>query len=180
GILFENPLSAFAKRYLLNTCITSLPQLALIAGYILVFISSLNNFKRIMLLRVGTILCAVFILFSALYDGLYLFSATNNFYELLFSITFYKGLLETGLISLLYVSIFLLTLGKKDEDIDIAPFIEARKAKKEAKKVRKLQIEAELEAVPEEAPEGYWRCMGCGKLLPDSENKCDCGYKKQD
>lgn len=27
-------------------------------------------------------------------------------------------------------------------------------------------------------PDGFWRCMGCGKLIPENETTCECGYKK--
>ncbi len=27
-------------------------------------------------------------------------------------------------------------------------------------------------------PEGHWRCMGCGEILPNDKTKCDCGYKR--
>lgn len=149
-----------------------------IAGYAFAFFGSINNFKKVVLLRVGAILCAVFELLTILVEGMFFAGIRNDFYDMLAQINYYNGLRKTFIIMLFYVSIFILTLGKKGEYIDITPFIEERKAKKEAKKAEKLKREAGLEAIPQKTSDGYWRCMGCGKLLPDSENKCDCGYKR--
>lgn len=27
-------------------------------------------------------------------------------------------------------------------------------------------------------PDGFWRCMGCGEILPADKDKCECGYKR--
>lgn len=56
---------------------------------------------------------------------------------------------------------------------------EEKKVEKEMKKEAKLQPEIDPETIPPAVPEGHWRCMGCGEILPDSEAKCKCGYKKK-
>ena len=98
----------------------------------------------------------------------------------------YNSMLQLGIewvFSLLFfVGIILLTTNKKSEDIDITPYVEDRKAKKQAKKEAKLQQkeaeEAEYNAPLPEIPEGSWRCMACGKILTDDIDRCECGYKK--
>lgn len=149
-----------------------------VAGYVLAFLGSINNFRRVVLLRVGAILCAAFEPLIVLVEELFFPGVRNSFFNMLAQINYDNGLLKTFMIILFYISIFVLTLGKKSEYIDITPFVEARKAKKEAKRAEKLKREEELEAIPQETPAGYWRCMGCGKVLPDSESVCQCGYRK--
>ena len=177
-LIMSGTASADLEKYFINTLVVSLPQLALVTGYVLAFFGALNNFKRVTLLRAGTILCAVFVFLDLWMGGLYLFNTKNEFLSILSEIVFYRSLLKIIIITLFYVSIFLLTLNKKSEDIVITPFVEARKAKRAAKAQEKLQAEAELEEISQEVPEGDWRCMGCGKVLPESENVCECGYKK--
>jgi len=71
-----------------------------------------------------------------------------------------------------------LTLTKKSEYIDITPFVEERKIKKATKKAKRLANENPEESSPLLVPEGSWRCMGCGEILPDDKNECECGYKR--
>lgn len=179
NLIMSGAANAGLEKYLINTLVMSLPQFALITGYILAFFGALHNFRRVMLLRVGVIMSGISLLYAQFMGTIYVRFIDNVIITDLFSeITFYKACLELLLIMLFYVSIFLLTLTVKSEDIDITPFVEARKNKRAAKAQEKLQAEAELEKIPQEAPEGYWRCMGCGKVLPDSENVCQCGYRK--
>ncbi len=51
-------------------------------------------------------------------------------------------------------------------------------AKRAARLEAKLQEEAKFNAPVPEIPDGSWRCMACGKILPDSIDRCECGYKK--
>ena len=86
-------------------------------------------------------------------------------------------MLAYGIELLFYISLLVLTITKESENIDIKPFIEARKLKKQLKKEAKLkQITDETEHITVE--DGFWRCMGCGEILPDNINKCECGYKR--
>jgi hypothetical protein len=89
-----------------------------------------------------------------------------------------KTMLNNLLYIMYYISFLLLTFNKKGEYIDITPFVDARKAKKEAKRAAKQQEEAYLNEPTPEIPDGSWRCMACGKILPDSIDRCECGYKK--
>ena len=167
--------------FIIENFIILLIDMVILAGYVFAFLGSLNNFKRVVLLRTGMILCAIFVFVFFLLKGIYMAiiaNIQNSFFAWISEITFYIGLFEQIMILLFYTSIFLLTLSKKSEYIDITPFVEERKAKKEMKKAEKQQMELDREALPSEAPEGYWCCMGCGKLLPNSENKCECGYKR--
>ena len=77
-----------------------------------------------------------------------------------------------------YITILLLTLTKKCDDVDISPFIESRKTKKELKKAEKLNEHADEQHLTSTIPDGYWRCLGCGEILPDDINECECGYRK--
>lgn len=85
---------------------------------------------------------------------------------------------RASILLLFYISIFVLTLTQKSEYIDITPFIEERKIKKADKKARKLEREKPEEFLPPDVPDCYWRCMGCGEILPNDKNECNCGYKR--
>lgn len=154
-------------------------NIIILAAYVLSFIGSLSNFKRVVLLRIGLMILVVSAaVFFALDLRSYYLAALNlqiTFLGLLSGMYYYLELLRQIITLLFYGSMFILTLSKKSEYIDITPFIEARKSKKEMKRARKAEREQALEAVPPEAPEGYWCCMGCGKILPDSEDRCECG-----
>lgn len=159
-------------------------NILIITAYILSFSGSLANFKRVVLLRIGLMISVVCTaVFCALdlksyYMAFSHLSDQSTFLDFLSAMNYSAELFKQFITLLFYGSMFLLTLCKKGEYIDITPFVEARKNRKEMKKARKEERERELEAVPPEAPEGYWRCMGCGKILPDGETRCECGYKK--
>lgn len=151
-------------------------DIVLLASYILSLIGSISNFKRVALLRVGIIICAVFLLCSRIwyYYSTYLYA--HYFWS---SPTNILGEILRDLVSLMfYISILSLTLTKKSENIDITPSIEQRKAKKELKKAKKLEKQQPEVFTPPVVPDGHWRCMGCGKMLQNSETICECGYKK--
>lgn len=162
-------------------------DMVLLAAYILCLLGSIKNFKNVILLRVGLIILMIsivinqafqFLLSSAGYD---LGNAFMNYLNLLIP-SMAKVLYDAFVLLLFYFGILNLTLNKKSEDIDITPYIEERKAKKQAKKEAKLKQkeaeEAEDNAPAPEIPEGSWRCMACGKILTDDIDRCECGYKK--
>ncbi len=151
-------------------------DIVLLASYILSLIGSISNFKRVNLLRIGITICIVFMLCSRIW---YYYSTYLYAYYHWISPTIMLGEILRDLVSLLfYISILCLTLTKKSENIDITPFIEKRKAKKEFIKSKKLENQQPEEVSQPVVPDGYWRCMGCGKILPNSETVCECGYKK--
>lgn len=162
-------------------------DMILLAAYILCLLGSINNFKNVILLRIGLIILMIsmivnqafqFLLSSVGYD---LENAFMNYLNLLIP-SMAEAIYDAFILLLFYFGILNLTLNKKSEYIDITPYIEERKAKKEAKKAAKLeekrQEEARLNAPVPEIPDGSWRCMACGKILPDSAERCECGYKK--
>lgn len=151
-------------------------DIVLLAAYILSLIGSISNFKRINLLRIGIVICIVFLLCSRIW---YYYSTYLHAYYLWISPTVILGEILRDLVSLMfYTSILSLTLTKKSDNIDITPFIEQRKTKKEIKKAKKLEKEQPEVFTPPVIPDGYWRCIGCGKMLPHGEAICECGYKK--
>ena len=151
-------------------------DIVLLASHILSLVGSISNFKRINLLRIGIVICIVFLLCSRVW---YYYSTYLHAYYLWISPTIILGEILRDLVFLsFYISIFILLLTKKSENIDITPFIEERKTKKELKKAHKLEKEQPEVFTPPVIPDGYWRCMGCGKILPYNETTCDCGYKK--
>lgn len=159
----------------------------LLVPYILCLLGSIKNFKNVILLRVGLIILMVsivinqafqFLLSSAGYD---LQNAFLNYLHLLIP-SMAEALYDAFILLLFYFGILNLTLNKKSEYIDITPYAKERKTKKEAKRIARLeakqQAEAEFDAPAPEIPDGSWRCMACGKILPDSVDRCECGYKK--
>lgn len=44
---------------------------------------------------------------------------------------------------------------------------------------RKREEEPEEYEETVEIPEGHWRCMGCGEMIPDDLDECQCGYKRK-
>lgn len=160
-------------------------NIIILSAYILSFIGSISNFKRVALLRIGLMISVISaaVFFALDLRSYYLaflhLSSQNTLLEFLSAMNYSAELFKQFIVFLFYGSMFLLTLCKKSEYVDITPFIEARKNRKEMKKARKAERERELETLPPEVPEGYWRCMGCGKVLPDSEDLCECGYKNK-
>lgn len=141
--------------------------------YVLCFIGSLSNFKRLSLFRIGI---AVFL-------GDFVFKSTVNTIQSIIYLT--KGLsiasfLESSIKILaplfFYVSLLILTFTKKSDNIDITPFAKAREAKRALKKQQKDTVEV---YVPPVVPDNCWRCMGCDNILPDDIDQCECGYKRQ-
>lgn len=150
-------------------------KFVLITGYAFCFAGTLSNFKRIIFLRLGLPLCIITIFIQ---DIAYNYLANwigNTFYS---TIYYLNESFRASVLLLFYTSIFILTLTKKSEYIDITPFVEERKIKKATKKAKKLEREKPEEFLPPNIPDGYWRCMGCGEILPDDKDKCKCGYKR--
>ncbi|MBQ8739942.1 MAG: hypothetical protein IJY79_00105 [Clostridia bacterium] len=162
-----------------------------IIAYVFCFIGSIKNFKNDVFLKIGVIIkivgtvlttvIAVIMEFIAM-GGMEYFENIDETYRTYVYGSMFQTVVKWILSLFFFVGILLLTSNKKSEYIDITPYVEERKAKKEAKKAARLeakqQEEAKLNAPVPEIPDGSWRCMACGKILPDSENKCDCGYKK--
>lgn len=149
-------------------------RIIMLVGYIFCFVGTISNFERVVFLRSGLIICAIttLILGSKYYTFNGFISAQLPTYSYLIQL-----LMEITIL-LFYISIFILTLTKKSEYIDITPFVEERKIKKATKKAKKLEREKTEEFSPPNVPDGYWRCMGCGEILPDDKDKCKCGYKR--
>ena len=150
-------------------------KFVLIAGYAFCFVGTLSNFKRIIFLRLGLPICIITIFIQGVtYNHL-----VNWIGNMFFSTLYYLNeSFRASILLLFYISIFVLTLTKKSEYIDITPFVEERKIKKATKKVKRLAKENPEESSPLLVPEGYWRCMGCGEILSNDKNECNCGYKR--
>lgn len=145
----------------------------LFTGCAFCFIGTLSNFKRVKFLSLGLLICIItnFIL-GAFHNAL-----TGDIGNVFFATIYYLEEMPQAIsLSLFYISLFLLTLTRKSENIDITPFVEQRKLKKAEIKLKKL--EQNEEEIPSDIPDGYWRCMGCGKILPDNISECECGYKR--
>lgn len=99
----------------------------------------------------------------------------NDFFSYLYNTYYLSEISETIIFLLFLISIFIISLTKESQNIDIMPFVEKRKAKKLAKKLAKEQAEI---FSPPIVPDGCWQCMGCGEILADTESRCKCGYKK--
>lgn len=147
-------------------------KLVIIVGYILAFLGSLSNFKRINFLRLGLCLqiLAAIILAVSYYNHLYL-SGNILFYNL-------NAKIEVIMPTFIHISILILTFTKKSKNIDITSFVEKRKMKREDKKAEKLTRQNQEETSPTVVPDGSWRCMGCGEILSDETSVCNCGYKR--
>lgn len=147
----------------------------MIVGYVFCFVGTLSNFKRLGFLRLGLPLCiiTIAILGSSYY---YLTNWIGN--EFLATVYYLTESFSASSLILFHISIFILTLTKKGEYIDITPFVEERKTKKAIKKAKKLAKETPEEFSPPLVPNGFWRCMGCGEILPNDKNECECGYKR--
>lgn len=170
----------------LTVVFTLINMIVLITAKALCFAGSLSNFKNISLFKVGIILNIVGIaIITPIYEAvsaIEYFGTTNIFLDQL------RQILNDGVILgrvaniLFWIGLLLLAFNKKSEDIDITPYVEERKAKRQAKKEAKLQQkeaeEAEYNAPLPEIPDGSWRCMACGKILTDDIDRCECGYKK--
>lgn len=150
-------------------------KFVLITGYAFCFVGTLSNFKRIVFLRLGLPICIITIFIQGVsYNHL-----VNWIGNMFFSTLYYLNeSFRASILLLFYISIFILTLTKKSEYIDITPFVEERKIKKATKKAKRLAKENPEESSPLLVPEGYWRCMGCGEILPADKDKCECGYKR--
>lgn len=153
-------------------------RIVMIMGYVFCFIGTLSNFKKLIFLRLGLIFCIITNLALSFYYY-HLNQWTENWIgNEFFSTNYYLSEILKSSIILFYISIFVLTLTKKSEYIDITPYVEKRKIKKEIKKAEKLARETPEKFSPPTVSEGYWRCMGCGEILPDDKTECDCGYKR--
>lgn len=161
-------------------CVTALNSLALLAR-IFCFIGSIRNFKQVVFLHIGILMLGIQVLLSVPLELMMaggVSYVSNSFFEYLSLFDILGQLQKTIALLLFYFGIFFLTLNKKGPDIDITPYIEARKAKKAAKQAAKLREEIKREAPPPIVPNGHWRCMGCGEILSNEINECTCGYKK--
>jgi len=150
-------------------------KFVLITGYAFCFAGTLSNFKRIFFLRIGLPICIITIFIQGISYHYLIDWIGNTFYS---TISYLNESFRASILLLFYISIFILTLTKKSEYIDITPFVEERKIKKANKKAKKLEREKPEEFLPPNVPDGYWRCMGCGEILPDDKNECNCGYKR--
>lgn len=150
-------------------------KFVLIAGYAFCFVGTLSNFKRIIFLRLGLPICIITIFIQGVTYNHLVNWIGNTFFS---TLIYLNESFRANILLLFYISIFVLTLTKKSEYIDITPFIEERKIKKADKKARKLEREKPEEFLPPDVPDGYWRCMGCGEILPADKDKCECGYKR--
>lgn len=162
-------------------------KLVMITGHAFCFVGTLSNFKRIIFLRLGLPICIITISVQKatfLINFLLSNRAANNLLNNLMGNEFFTSVSILSeppricILLLFYISFFILTLTKKSDNIDISPFIEARKLKKEAKKARKLANQAPDDFTPPAVANGYWRCMGCGEILPNDKSVCECGYKR--
>ncbi|MBE6769562.1 MAG: hypothetical protein E7548_02275 [Ruminococcaceae bacterium] len=160
---------------LIRLFISLIIKIVLITGYTFCFVGTLSNFKRINFLRLGLPICIITIFIQRVsYNHL-----VNWIGNMFFSTLYYLNeSFRASILLLFYISIFILTLTKKSEYIDITPFVEERKIKKATKKAKRLANENPEESSPLLVPEGSWRCMGCGEILPDDKNECECGYKR--
>lgn len=160
---------------LIELFISLIIKSVLITGYAFCFIGTLSNFKRITFLRLGLTFCIITIFIQRISYHYLIDWIGNTFYS---TISYLSESFRASILLLFYISIFILTLTKKSEYIDITPFVEERKIKKANKKAKRLAKENPEEFSPPMVPEGYWRCMGCGEILPADKDKCECGYKR--
>lgn len=163
-------------------------NIIIITGCVLCAIGSAFNFRWITIFKAGIIiLIAHIVLVMPIID--FIFVGGFEYFKILpqeyipqVIVSTLKTMLNNLPYIMYYISFLLLTLNKKGEYIDITPFVDARKAKKEAKRNARLeakqQQEAKFNAPVPEIPDGSWRCMACGKILSDSIYRCECGYKK--
>ena len=163
-------------------------NIIVITGCVLCAIGSAFNFKQVLVFRVGIIIFITHIilvtpLIDFIFAGGFEYFKTLPQEHILQNIIYtIKAALNSLLYLMYYISFLLLTLNKKGEYIDITPFVEARKAKKLAKRNARLEAKQQEEAClnepTPEIPDGSWRCMACGNILPNATQRCDCGYKK--
>lgn len=154
-------------------------RLIMVLGSSFCFVGTLSNFKRPIFLRIGIPLYIIAFVVLSTADYITNWVMANTFFS---TLTYLTEDFRVAILLLLYAGIFALTLTKKGEYIDITPFEEARKLKKAQRKEKRLQkklaLQAEESFTPPEVAEGFWRCMGCGEILPNSKTECQCGYKK--
>lgn len=160
---------------LIRFFISLIIKIVLITGYACCFVGTLSNFKRIILLRLGLPICIITIFIQGISYHYLIDWIGNTFYS---TISYLSESFRANILLLFYISIFILTLTKKSEYIDITPFIKERKIKKVNKKAKKFAKENLEDFSPPQVPEGYWRCMGCGEIMPTNKSKCECGYKR--
>ena len=153
----------------------------------LCFCGSIKNFKNAIFLKIGSLATMIYTVVMTITEfilvgGTEYFANIPTEYLASVYISFGKAMIKIVMILLFYFGLFNLTLNKKSEYIDITPFVDARKAKKLAKRNARLEAKQQEEAClnepTPEIPDGSWRCMACGKILPDSIDRCECGYKK--
>ncbi len=159
-----------------------------IVSRVFCFIGTLSNFKNVVFLRIGAIISIVLIAVITpitefiMVGGVSYLDSIEDYYLKYLYVSMAETIIQRLIWMLFFVGVLLLTLNKKGEYIDITPYVEERKAKKGAKRAAKAEEkqreEARLNAPAPEIPDGCWRCMACGKILSDGENKCDCGYRK--
>ncbi len=146
-----------------------------IIAFVLCLIGTLFNFKNVRFLKWGTLIFIISILILTPIDFISVggFDYWRNipqehFTSVLFSQI--ESVIKIAITVLFYFGIFNLTLNKKSEYIDITPLNKKSEA-------TEYQNQFEHEEMLE-IPDGFWRCMACGKIVPDSIDQCECGYKK--
>ena len=153
----------------------------------LCFCGSIKNFKNAIFLKIGSLAMMIYTVVMTITEfilvgGAEYFANIPTEYLASVYISMGKAMIKIVMILLFYFGLFNLTLNKKSEYIDITPFVDARKAKKAAKRNARLeakqQEEAYLNEPTPEIPDGSWRCMACGKILPDNIDRCECENKK--
>ena len=89
-------------------------------------------------MRLGLPICIITIFIQGISYHYLIDWIGNNFYS---TISYLNEGFRASILLLFYISIFILTLTKKSEYIDITPFEEARKLKKAQRKEKRLQKE---------------------------------------
>ena len=172
--------------------ITYISYTVAIISYIFCFIGTFNNFKHLNNFKIGSVLHLAYLVSAMVIIIISFISLINS--DEMNSIKFpveefwigrvYYNMIKTSVVYivsvLFYVGLLLLAFSKKSDNIDITPYVEAQRAKKEIKKAAKLQqkVAEESDAPLPEIPDDSWRCMGCDKILPNTQDQCECGFKK--
>ncbi len=179
------------EHFVFIEILSYISYLLAIVAYVFCIFGSIYNFKNVKLLKIGAIIkIAGYVIITIITSTIeyialggkeYFENIPKEYLNQVYSSMCY-AVIEWLVSTMFFVGILLLTLNKKSEDIDITPFVEQQRNKKEAKKAAKLQQkeaeEARFNEPLPETPEGSWRCRACGKILPDSKDRCECGYKK--
>ncbi len=150
-------------------------NIILIAAYVFCLMGSLFNFKNVRFLKWGAVILMIWPVVFLIEEfvavgGFAYWKSIEQEYLIGTIILHIKGVVKIIINMLFGFGIFNLTLNSKSENIDISPFNAKRKPKE-------YQNQFESDDLPE-IPDGSWRCMACGAILPDTQDRCECGYKK--